>query len=145
MVKTLPANAGNPGLIPGLGRSPGEQNGNLLQYSCLENPTNRGAWRAVQSMGSQRVRHNWVTDAFTFTYPSAFWVNVKSFKEFKKYLKYFKSDINIFSSLQIIFMHRNYEQCNLWHCECLSIILTLKNREIAIKIQFLVLNANMIF
>ena len=36
--------AGNVGLIPGLGRSSGEGNGNPLQYSCLENPTNRGAW-----------------------------------------------------------------------------------------------------
>ena len=37
-------NAGDPGLIPGLGRSPGEGNGNPLQYSCLENPMDRGAW-----------------------------------------------------------------------------------------------------
>ena len=36
-------NAGDPGLIPGLGKSPGEGNGNPLQY-CLENPTDRGAW-----------------------------------------------------------------------------------------------------
>ena len=35
------------GLIPGLGRSPGEGNGNPLQYSCLENPMNRGAWWAT--------------------------------------------------------------------------------------------------
>jgi len=34
-------------LIPGLGRSPGEGNGNALQYSCLENPMERGAWRAT--------------------------------------------------------------------------------------------------
>ena len=37
-------NAGDPGLIPGLGRSPGEGNGYPLQYSCLENPMDRGAW-----------------------------------------------------------------------------------------------------
>ena len=37
-------NAGDPGSIPGLGRSPGEGNGNLLQYYCLENPMDRGAW-----------------------------------------------------------------------------------------------------
>ena len=37
-------NAGNPGLSPGLGRSPGEGNGNPLQYFCLENPMDRGAW-----------------------------------------------------------------------------------------------------
>ena len=40
-------NAGDPGSIPGLGRSPGEGNGNPLQYSCLENPTDGGAWQAT--------------------------------------------------------------------------------------------------
>ena len=43
-VKNLPANAGDVGLIPEEGRSPGEENGNLLQYSCLGNPIDRGAW-----------------------------------------------------------------------------------------------------
>ena len=52
---------GDLGSIPGLGRSPGEGNGNLLQYSCLENPMDRGAWWAIQSMGSQRVGHDWAT------------------------------------------------------------------------------------
>ena len=42
--KAYAYNAGDPGLIPGLGRSPGEGNGNPLQYSCLENPTDGGAW-----------------------------------------------------------------------------------------------------
>ena len=45
-------NAGDLGPIPGLGRSPTEGNGNRLQYSCLENPMDRGAWQAA-SMGSQ--------------------------------------------------------------------------------------------
>ena len=45
--KNLPANAGNMGSIPGSGRSPGEGNGNPLQYSCLENPRDRGAWRTT--------------------------------------------------------------------------------------------------
>ena len=40
-------NAGDPGLIPGSGRSPGEGNGNPLQYSCLENSRERGAWGAI--------------------------------------------------------------------------------------------------
>ena len=44
VVKNLPVNAGDAGLIPGLGRSRREGNGNLLQYSCLENPTDREAW-----------------------------------------------------------------------------------------------------
>ena len=38
------------GLIPGLGRAPGEGHGNPLQYSCLENPVGRGAWRATVRM-----------------------------------------------------------------------------------------------
>ena len=42
--KNLPANAGDVGLIPGSGRSPGEGSGNPLQYSCLGNPMDRGAW-----------------------------------------------------------------------------------------------------
>ena len=54
MVKNPPANAGVVGLIPGLGRSPGEGNGNPLQYSCLGNPIDRGVWQATQSMGSQK-------------------------------------------------------------------------------------------
>ena len=48
--KDLSASAGDArdvGLIPGLGRSPGGGNGNLFQYSCLENPTDRGAWWAT--------------------------------------------------------------------------------------------------
>ena len=47
MIKNLPANAGDPGSIHGLGRSPGEGNGNQLQYSCLENSMDRGAWWAT--------------------------------------------------------------------------------------------------
>ena len=45
--KEAACNAGNLGLIPGLGRSPGEGNGNPLQYSCLENSMDRGAWWAI--------------------------------------------------------------------------------------------------
>ena len=47
MVKNLPANVGDSGSIPGLGRASGEGNGNSLQYSCLGNPMDRGAWRAT--------------------------------------------------------------------------------------------------
>ena len=46
-VKASACNAGDLGSIPGLGRSPGEGSGNPLQYSCLENPMDRGAWRAT--------------------------------------------------------------------------------------------------
>ena len=47
MVKNPPANAGAMCSIPGSGRSPGEGNGTPLQYSCLENPMDRGAWWAI--------------------------------------------------------------------------------------------------
>ena len=50
-------NMGDQDLIPGSGRSPGEGNGNLLQYSCLENPVDGGAWWATVH-GSQRVGHD---------------------------------------------------------------------------------------
>ena len=45
--KESACNAGDPGSIPGSGRSPGERNDNPLQYSCLGNSTDRGAWRAI--------------------------------------------------------------------------------------------------
>ena len=60
VVKELPANEGDAkdtDLIPGLGKSPGGGHSNSLQYSCLENPMDRGAWQ-LQSMGSQRVGHD---------------------------------------------------------------------------------------
>ena len=45
--KESACSAGDPGLIPGLGRSPGEGNGSPLQFSCLENAMDRGAWWAI--------------------------------------------------------------------------------------------------
>ena len=56
MGKNPPANAGDAGSISGLGKSPGEGNGNPLQYSCLENP-----WPEGSPMGSQRLRHDSAT------------------------------------------------------------------------------------
>ena len=47
VVKNPPANAGGAGSIPGSGRSPGEGNGNPLQYSCLGNPMDKEAWQAI--------------------------------------------------------------------------------------------------
>ena len=47
MVKNPFAKAGDAGSIPGSGRSPGGRNGNLLQYSCLKNHMDRGAWQAI--------------------------------------------------------------------------------------------------
>ena len=63
MVKSPPANAGDlrdSGSIPGSGRPPGEGNGNPLQYSCLENPMDRGAWQD-SCQGFARVEHDLAT------------------------------------------------------------------------------------
>ena len=60
VVKNLPAKTGNAGLIPGSGRSPGVENGNPLQYSCLENSMDRGAWRARVHGISQARMPEWV-------------------------------------------------------------------------------------
>ena len=58
VVKNLPANAGDSGLIPGWGKSPGGGYGNPLQYFCLENPMGRGAWWAT-------VNSIWATELDT--------------------------------------------------------------------------------
>ena len=65
-VKASACNEGDLGSIPGLGRSPGEGNGNPLQYSCLENPMDGGAWWAtVHGVEKSRTRLRDFT--FTFT------------------------------------------------------------------------------
>ena len=58
--KQSTCNVGDPGSIPGSERSPGEGNGNPLQYSCLENPMDRGAWQDTVH-GVARGKHNLVT------------------------------------------------------------------------------------
>ena len=57
VVKNSPGNAGGKGSIPGWGRSPGKGNGNPHQYSCLENPTDRGArWATVHGVAKSRIQ-----------------------------------------------------------------------------------------
>ena len=58
VVKNSPANTGDIGLILGSGRSPGERNGNALQYSCLGKPIDRGAWWATVHGVTERVGHD---------------------------------------------------------------------------------------
>ena len=60
--KEFACSARDLGSILGSGRSPGEGNGNPLQYSCLENLMDRGAWWELKSMGSQRVGHDRTTE-----------------------------------------------------------------------------------
>ena len=66
--KESACNVGDLGLIPGLGRSPGEGNGSPLQYCCLENPMDRGAWQAaVHGVTNSRTRLSDFTFTFTKT------------------------------------------------------------------------------
>ena len=69
--KESACNAGDPDSIPGSGRSPGEGNGNPLQYSCLQNPMDREVWEATVH-GITRVRHDLVTKT-----PTCIKVNIK--------------------------------------------------------------------
>ena len=74
-VKESAFNVGDLGSIPGLGRSPGEGNGNPLQYSCLENPMDRGAWWAtVHGVTKSRTRLSDFT--FTLVYPNTWSKNI---------------------------------------------------------------------
>ena len=68
MVKCLSTMREDLGLVPRLGRFPGEGNGNPPQYSCLENPTDGGTWCRLLSMGSQRVGYDWET-SLSFPFP----------------------------------------------------------------------------
>ena len=66
MVKAPACNAGDPGSIPGMGRTPGDGNGNPLQYSCLENPMDGEAWQAtVHGVAKSQIR---LRDSHTHTH-----------------------------------------------------------------------------
>ena len=76
MVKNPHANTGDTGSIPGLGGSPGEGNGKPLQYSCLGNPVDRGAWRAtvhgvardLLTVNSSAILGLWGFNQFSFSF-----------------------------------------------------------------------------
>ena len=67
--KESACNVGDPGSIPGSGRSPGEGSGNPLQYSCLENPMDGGAWQAtVHEVAKSQTRLSNFTFTFIYIY-----------------------------------------------------------------------------
>ena len=88
-VKESASNAGDLGSIPGLGSSPGEGNGKSLQYSCLENPIDRGAWQATvglqwqatwghkESDTTERIHRHTQTDTHTHTHLTLYLGNGK--------------------------------------------------------------------
>ena len=92
-VKASASNAGDPGSIPGSGRSPGEGNSNPLQYSCLENPVDGGAWQAtVHGVAKSRTQLNNFTSPnvpFLGETPSIYWNSLVS---------------SLFSQLLILFL-----------------------------------------
>ena len=92
VVNNLPVNAGDArdsDWTPGWGRSPGGGNSNPLQYSCLKNSMDRGAWW-IQCMGLQRVGHGWVSTHTYICYPKSIHMCC-----LKRVLSYFKSDVNL--------------------------------------------------
>ena len=84
-------NAGDLGSIPGLGRSPGEGNGNPLQYSCLEYPMDGGAWQAtVHGVAKNQTRLSDFTFIFHFhmVYPHGFVLNYIVLAMFGRIVKF---------------------------------------------------------
>ena len=71
-VNACACNAGDLGSVPGLGRSPGQGNGNPLWYSCLENPIDRGVWQATVHRVVKRVGHDWACIHPPHTHSSLF-------------------------------------------------------------------------
>ena len=87
-VKASTCNAGDLGSIPGSGRSPGEGNGNPLQYSCLENPMDGGAWWAtVHWVAKSRTRLSDFTHSLTHSHASKVMLKIlqASLQQYKKH------------------------------------------------------------
>ena len=82
MVKKSACNAGDPGSTPGLRRSPGEENGYPLQYSCLENSMERGAWWATVHGGHK----SWTQLSHSHTHTHTFILNGKVFLQGRRML-----------------------------------------------------------
>ena len=78
-------NAGDLGLIPGLGRSPGGGHGNPLQYSCLENPMDRGAWQAaVRGVTQSQTQLKWLNSSKQNWNPLSFCYYCKELEHWKR-------------------------------------------------------------
>ena len=107
-IKEYTCNAGDPGLIPGLGRSPGVGNGNPLQYSCLENSMNRGAWGAPvhgipkKSNMTDRVTHAYILFCRFFSLKKTYWLPLKT--PFNCYAMSFIVLINSMLGIVIIYL-----------------------------------------
>ena len=100
-------NAGDPDWIPGLGRSLGEGNGYPLQYSCLENSMDKGAWCELQSLELQRVGHDWLTNVrarahtHTHTHTQLGWTQLETRSQHKSQFTSFRLNISACSLLYV--------------------------------------------
>ena len=113
--KESACNAGNLSSVPGLGRFPGEGNGYPLQYFCLENPKDRGAWQTTVH-GWQRVRHDCGTNSFT----SVIWGSILCFLRVY-HREWLQSDVYLMAGiLSFLSSSRTHHQlticggCNCW-------------------------------
>ena len=105
---------GDSGLIPESRRSPGEGKHKPLQYSCLQNSMDRGAWWAI-AHGLQRAGHDWVTNTHTHTHTHTH----RKYKSLKNQAFKTNSTEAYFVILFISFMHRNkiyHSTIRKWHC-----------------------------
>ena len=106
---------GDVGLIPGSGKSP-EGHGNPLQYSCLENPMDRGAWQ-LQSIGSQRVGHDWATNTHHQEKPSTWgwWLTTTIGRNMLFKLKSWHTIGSLHPWLNL-----SFRNCRKWLIMCIS-------------------------
>ena len=104
--KASACNAGDPGSIPGLGRSPGEGNGNPLQYSCLENPMDRGAWRATSPRGCKELDMTERLHSFTHSYTHTH-AQIPTCDNFIEKVLYYLNKFQV-NHIYIIYIHINY-------------------------------------
>ena len=97
-VKTSASNTGDLGSIPGSGRSPGEANDNPLQYSCLENPMDRGAWWAtVHGVTKSRTRlSDFTLPYLTLNHPACGWLVQQQQKTNTRILSEFSFSLPVF-------------------------------------------------
>ena len=103
MVRVSAYNAGDPGSIPGLGRSPGEGNGNPLQYSCLENPMDGGAMKGCYSPWGRKESDT--TEPLHFQ---------RRLKERGISVRFREQQTKIFLYLEIYFLYLHLSLISLW-------------------------------
>ena len=128
-------NAEDMELILGLGRSPGGGNGKPLQYSCLQNPMDRGAWQATV-MGSQRVEHNWAIEHthlisnFVLEMIQSYLKGTLGRKSSILFLVSFLSILALFLLIRIIsysLKKKNKQKKNLWSWTNLTLLWLVDN------------------